>query len=86
MKMSLPRQCKLNALTGSLPISDCGICTCFGYGSSFTGITVTSSRSLTFPKLSLFDRIAFFLLVEDDVLALAFAEVARAIFADGLTG
>ena len=87
-------QISLKARGGGLPIRVCGIWTCFGYGSSFTGITVTSRRSLCFPAEppSLFlvlplDVIIFFLLVVDeDVLALAFAEVAPPIVAEGFPG
>ena len=73
---------------------DSGICICFGYGSSLTGITVTSRRSLVFPEfgtpswvfVALPDVITFLLPVDDDVLALAFADARLPIVLEGFPG
>ena len=73
---------------------EAGIWTCLGYGSSLTGITVTSSRSHCFADefgsaffVALPDNAASFLFVDDDVLALAFAEDNSAELAEvDLTG
>ena len=45
------KRAELAELDDCLPIRDAGIWTCFGYGSSLTGITLTSSRSLCFPAV-----------------------------------
>ena len=90
---SLPQAETIRTHVNSLPINESGIWTYFGYGSSFTGITVTSSFSCfaaELPASAVFvlpiGATIFFLLVDDEVLALAFAEAIPAMIAAGLPG